>query len=266
MFKQLAVVGRTVDLFFVGAHNIGLSGIADLLFFSRFSDKERKLNIKSMNRQIVYRGKTDRKTLYPLYSRDFIINDTPAHPIKTIVDAGANIGDQTIRFRHFYPGARIVAVEPEPGNCDILRKTFHDDSSVAIVEGALWKSSQDLALQIGESSVAHSVGAVDGATATGGTVRAYSVPDLMRDQGLAEIDLLKLDVEGAELDIFENAGDWIDRVNAVVFEPHDRMRHGCAFAVIRNFIDREFDLFIGGEYIIIIKRGLGWTVSMPLYY
>ena len=60
----------------------------------------------------------------------------------------------------------------------------------------------------------------------GVTARAITMQTLMMETGISHIDLLKMDVEGAEVEIFENC-PWIDDVSRIVIELHDRMRPGC---------------------------------------
>jgi hypothetical protein len=57
----------------------------------------------------------------------------PLHRVHLIVNAGANIGDETIRFRHFHPEATIIALEPHAGNFHVLKKNVEaDPNTVAI--------------------------------------------------------------------------------------------------------------------------------------
>jgi FkbM family methyltransferase len=67
--------------------------------------------------------------------------------------------------------------------------------------------------------------------ATTGEVSSVTVEGLLRNFGAMQIDLLKLDIEGAEFDLFSrNCDRWIDQVRLIVIELHDRYRAGCARA------------------------------------
>jgi hypothetical protein len=50
---------------------------------------------------------------------------------------------------------------------------------------------------------------------------------------ISGIDLLKIDVEGAECEIFETSQNWIERVRTICIELHDRLRPGCREAYER---------------------------------
>ena len=51
---------------------------------------------------------------------------------------------------------------------------------------------------------------------------------LLEQLNIEHVDLLKIDVEAAEREIFEDAARWIDRVSVICVELHDRFRPGCS--------------------------------------
>jgi FkbM family methyltransferase len=62
-------------------------------------------------------------------------------------------------------------------------------------------------------------------------IPAFGVLDLMKQFNMPTIDLLKMDVEGAEVDVLETAPAWIDRVGVMMIELHDRHRPACTAAL-----------------------------------
>ena len=64
----------------------------------------------------------------------------------------------------------------------------------------------------------------------GGDIPSITILSLMRDCRIDYIDLLKLDIEGSEREVFEVC-DWQERVDSVVVELHDRFVPGCSEAV-----------------------------------
>jgi hypothetical protein len=54
---------------------------------------------------------------------------------------------------------------------------------------------------------------------------------LMDECGIDYIDVLKIDIEGSEKEVFENAARWIDRVGMIAVELHDRFKSGCSSSV-----------------------------------
>ena len=80
------------------------------------------------------------------------------------------------------------------------------------------------------------------------------------------VDLLKMDIEGAELDVFSNYKDWIKLVNVIIFECNDSHRDGAARAVIKSVMDEDFNFFICGECLVMIRKSTGWRLTISTNY
>lgn len=172
----------------------------------------------------------------------------------TIVDAGANIGLASVYFASRYPEARILAIEPEAQNFELLLKNTAPYPNIQAVRAALWS----------ESGV---IGVVDSGTGAWGfrteassealvanSVRAATLDELLDEFGFDHVDLLKMDIEGAEVEVFADTSEWIDRVNVVVAELHERYRTGC----LRNFYSGTpgFPIeWAHGESTIVARQG-----------
>lgn len=137
----------------------------------------------------------------------------------TVVDAGAHVGIFSMLASQW--AARVVALEASPLNVELLRLNVRRNA-LANVEPrhcALWSTSADA---LAFSSAGHSGG---GAVAAGSPaegaapepVRAVSLDDLIAELG--PIDLLKMDVEGAEYEAI-GACTRLDAVSAIVGEMH----------------------------------------------
>lgn len=117
---------------------------------------------------------------------------------KVIIDAGANIGVASLYFLLEYPDSRVYAIEPDPDTCEILRKNVAAYPSASVHQYAL--SDVDGSIDFfanPESSIGSSM------LARSPNARAIRVPALTMDsflqkQGLASVDVLKFDIEGAE--------------------------------------------------------------------
>jgi FkbM family methyltransferase len=159
--------------------------------------------------------------------RDILLNkeyewELRAAP-RVIVDAGANVGLSSIFYANRYPEARIICVEPEPSNAMMLRKNMAYYPNSVVVESALWKANEPI------SVVDPGLGEWGFRTVSGlSNVRAITVDRLMHQCRVDYIDLLKVDIEGAEVELFADPSCWIGRVGAIVIEPHDRFRVGCS--------------------------------------
>src|ERR1022692_1367843 len=145
----------------------------------------------------------------------------------TIVDAGAHIGMASILFALKYPTARIIAVEPEPSNFAALVRNTAPYKTITPIQAALWREDGEVTLG---ASNAHLKGAFRIVENGRQQVRAITMDTVMRETGIDSIDLLKVDIEGAEVEVFESC-PWIRNVRVIAIELHDRVRPGCSSVV-----------------------------------
>jgi len=183
----------------------------------------------------------------------------------TIVDAGAYTGISTVWFAQRFPDATIIAVEPHPDNFEMLLRNVRGIERVVPVNAGLWGGTETLWLENFDSrelgrgrrtGPLHDAGrlhALDGEQPTGSApVRGVTVQQLMAQHGTQDIDLLKVDIEGAEVEVFSNPAPWIDHVQAVCIELHDRFRPGCTgafLAAVEAFPER----IERGEYLLVAR-------------
>ena len=171
-------------------------------------------------------------------------------PPKVIIDAGANIGLASIFFANRYPDATIIAIEPEVSNFGLLEKNVQPYPRIKAVHAALWKENGEINL-VDPGLGHHGFQTTQGDNSQGkrSLVRAVTVDSLMKEMGIEHVDVLKIDVEGAEKDVFEHSGNWIEKVDIIMAELHDHLRGGCS-AAFEN-ASREFgDELIKGETIM----------------
>jgi FkbM family methyltransferase len=156
-------------------------------------------------------------------------------PPRVIVDAGANVGLSALYFANRYPTAHILAVEPEARNFALLASNVAPYTNVTPVEGAVWGENADVDLfdpGIGHWGYVTRSAGESGPGAWRQRVRGFTIDRLMDDYGLAHVDVLKLDIEGSELEVLGRPHAWIDRVDAVLIELHDRLASGCRDAYL----------------------------------
>jgi FkbM family methyltransferase len=172
----------------------------------------------------------------PMFSQTFIEQQYAFDLNKellTIVDAGANIGTACCYFATRFPNARIFALEPDRSNYEMLCRNVAHLPQVMPMHAALWSKRGTLQLvssgrhksqiEVCESDSPNDKGAVD----------CVAMSDLLSDHALQFIDLLKVDIEGAEKIIFETAGSWIARVGTICVELHETIAPGSTRAFYR---------------------------------
>ena len=137
-----------------------------------------------------------------------------------ILDCGANIGLATLYFKSLYPGARITSYEADPDICEMLRENLRNNgaSDVEVIPAAVWTADGDVSF--------YCEGADSGtieqfASGVQGTMQ--HVPSIrLRDVLLQEnIDLLKLDIESAEVAVLDDCRDALQNTSAIVMDLHE---------------------------------------------
>jgi FkbM family methyltransferase len=153
-------------------------------------------------------------------------------PVRTVIDAGANIGLASVYFANRFPAARIIAIEPEAANFRMLVKNTRAYPNVTPIQAALWKCDGQLSIGMPDSSTGASGewAFVVSERQSGQKVEALSLKTITTRFEMSFVDVLKIDIEGSEKEVFETC-DWADLVGCVMIETHDRFRAGCSAAV-----------------------------------
>jgi FkbM family methyltransferase len=140
------------------------------------------------------------------------------------VDAGANIGMTALYFSIICPGSRIFCIEPDADNFRMLRQNLAAERErVVLIEAALY--DRDGRVGFGRERWAYNSRIDerddrDGPDENSGTVKAVRLDSLLDQYRLEWVDLLKIDIEGAEDKVFSGGGGWLSRVAMILIEVH----------------------------------------------
>ena len=174
---------------------------------------------------------------------------------KVIFDIGANIGIFARLCSTSQPKAKIVCVEPEDKNYTVLLKNVSDIQNIRAIKGALWNKNIDINLLARETGEWGFCVSEANCTKSEEIVKAFDMVSLMENTGTKKIDILKIDVEGAEKTIFdETAEDWIEKVDVLIIELHDYIIEGCSSIVLNRMKKHGFKYIINGENYIFMKE------------
>lgn len=132
-----------------------------------------------------------------------------------ILDCGGHIGLSAIYFKRQYPDALVTVFEPDAGNFEFLKTNLASQgyNDVVLRNEAIWKENTSLVF---ESDHSMSSRIATGTGAGGAEVKAVRLKDLMT----TEMDLLKLDIEGAEYEVLKDAKDRLHLVSNLFIEYH----------------------------------------------
>ncbi len=167
-------------------------------------------------------GSMDAVTLWDVVRNRFHLPPQPV-PCGTIVSLGANAGYATTDFACRYPQARILAVEMDADNARMCeRNTNFAAGRVTVVNAAIWSS--DGTVDYGGQDVhdlrVSSLGDDGTAAAPSRRARAISIDTLFAEHHVQSVDFLKMDIEGAEAEVFAGKTGWLQKVRAILVEIH----------------------------------------------
>ncbi len=183
------------------------------------------------------------KELQRVYERMIAGGTTPF-----ILDCGANVGLAALYFDIRYPGSRIVAIEPAADNVELLRRNCEGCENIHI-EAAAIASAPGFARIVDETTYKDAYRTELIAEDEGG-VPAVTVAQLFEryaGDGAVAPFIAKIDIEGAESELFSQNTDWVARFPLIIVELHDWLIPGQANS--RNFLrciaaqDRDFVWF-----------------------
>jgi len=146
-------------------------------------------------------------------------------PGATFIDVGAQIGYYSLKAaRSVGPGGHVLAVEPNPETLRKLRKNIgaSDAGVVAVAPVACSNAEATLDLfaastvNTGETSLAKNNALQAGAAVRTYKVRARPLDEIARETGVSRVDLIKIDVEGAEYLVLQGAQQTLDRYHPTV--------------------------------------------------
>ena len=173
------------------------------------------LNLRGLQYPITVRPRTDDlpsvinnviREEYGQFDADY----TPS----VIVDAGAYIGDTSAYFLSRFPAARVIALEPNEESFTLALQNLKPyGDRVSLLQAALW--TEVTTVRFGGVQTGAAIGL------SGHEVATIDSASLMDKYGFNSIDLLKLDIEGAEYQVIPaGRGNWLEKVGTILLETH----------------------------------------------
>lgn len=151
-----------------------------------------------------------------------------------ILDCGANVGTSLAYFRQTYPQARIIAFEADPEIGAVLAQNLqtNDIRDIEVINKAVWVNDGGLDFGTGEADAASMFSETGRRRVSSVRLRDY----LLRE---ARIDLLKIDIEGAETDVLLDCGDALARVRNLFVEYHAYVGHPQTLGLIVELLEAQ---------------------------
>lgn len=200
-----------------------------------------KISPLGYKHKFLVRGNTsDAELAYNIFTRKEYpyINE----PIDLIIDAGANVGYAAIYFAHNYPNARIISIEPEHTNFAILEKNCRKYPNIKILKKGLWWRNAHLKVK---DTNAEKWG-FEFEETDGDGISCVTLTDIIKKYKNNGIVLTKIDIEGAEANVFSKDPSWINLTNYIFVEIHSGWKK-----IFDSLSDKEYRAWISSENVVI---------------
>ena len=185
---------------------------------------------------------------------DLFKKQWPSRKASVIVDAGGYIGITGLYFHKLFPSARIIVLEPNSENFSLLKKNVDRSrgETVTPVRAGLWGADERLvAAEKFRDGRAWSFSLRPGRESEQNAVEGMTLETLRRQFDFESIDLLKMDIEGAERSVFEDErriSTVLSRVRIIAIEIHDEFK--CRDQILSILRKNSFVTFQSGELTI----------------
>lgn len=191
---------------------------------------------------------SDTQIFTQIFLRDELKVDLDVEP-KIIIDGGANIGLATLYLKNRYPAATIFSVEPDKSNFIMLVKNTGQYENIYCYNNGIWNRNAQLKITNEEAgNESFVVAEVNADNKDNNTIKAITLGDIVRDNHINCIDLLKLDIEGSERKVFEdNYTDWLSITENLLVEIHNWIDKE-AEKTVKAAVKENFKQSMAGEY------------------
>ncbi|MBS3913925.1 FkbM family methyltransferase [Methylomonas rivi] len=176
-----------------------------------------------------------------------------------IIDCGGNIGLSSFWYANRFPDAKIVVIEPDQANLDILTLNLEPFSGrVVILKGGVWNRKGFLKIVNPEAgSAAYRVEFLD--EESDDSIRCYTINEICEKVDIKNPFIVKIDIEGSQKNLFQNNTEWVSKTNLITLELDDWLLPWQGTS--RNFFSclsqYSFDYLLNGESIFCFRDFYG---------
>lgn len=177
-----------------------------------------------------------------------------------IIDCGAFEGDFTNDFQNIYKDSEFICIEPSPKSFKLLSKKFKSNNNISLENTGLYSSIKEGVLKINTSEKTNSILNMDELIPNvqrkfhqnkGEKIIKLVTLDFITkkynwlDKSFPNIDLLKIDVQGAELDLLIGAEKTLHKTESILIEIHfiRSYEKSPLFYEINNFLLKRGFIF-----------------------
>ena len=188
---------------------------------------------------------------------------TAVRDCHTIIDLGANIGLASRYFADHFPNCKILAVEPNPSTYEVLLLNVERlvaNGRCRVLRAAVWGSEKTLTGAVDDPDHFSAFAMHETAEASGEeSILGWPMTKIIAHFGFERVDLLKVDIEGAEVELFKGNVDWLQHVGTIAIEFHNNSREDCRFDDLMK--EYGFRIVDSGSHTVLALNGDSRTAT-----
>jgi FkbM family methyltransferase len=179
-------------------------------------------------------------------------NDKKLH----IIDAGSNIGLTSVYLSRHFPNSSFIAIEPEDSNFESVCFNLEANQvkNAIKIKGGLWSKNTNLKI-VNDFRDQKDWSVRVEETNEEGDLKAFSIRHLMKEYHFEAIDILKIDIEGSEKEVFTGANadvSFLAKTKCIAIEIHDEF--DCRAEINGILTRHNFRFYESGELTIGINQ------------
>jgi FkbM family methyltransferase len=227
------------------------------LFYSTLSKKHSMYYAKAsfLKEPFILRdNKSDKPIFFQVfYEKQYDLYGVDFPEAKKIIDGGANIGCASVYFSLRFPKAQILAIEPEKSNFELLKKNSESYENIHCLQAGIWNKNEKLSIANPEGGAAEFM--FENNFISDDMVNGMTIQALLDSQNWNEVDIIKLDIEGAEKEVFSGEDlSWLKKVKLLIIELHDRYKKDCTKTLFEALNKFDYDAHFHHENIFIFFK------------
>lgn len=211
-----------------------------------------KIHLKDYKFPIYFRHNTsDQTVLYDVFIKEQYSCVADLKEPKLILDCGANVGYTSIYLLKKYPNVHVIAIEPDLDNFKICQKNLSCyGERVSLIRSGVWSHQTGLVVEckaLGKNEE-WSIQVKEAKADRKPDIYATDISTLLKESNFDSIDLLKIDVEGSESEIFANNYEsWLSEVRNIAIQLHGKQCEQTFFQALSKY---NYQLLQSGELTV----------------
>ena len=182
----------------------------------------------------------------------------PNHSNLNIIDAGSNVGLTSVYLTKYFSNSNFITIEPDSSNFESMSFNLKNNgiTNTIKIKGGLWSKNANLKLVSDFRDKSDWSIRVE-ETCEEADLKAFSIQYLIEENNFATIEILKIDIEGSEKEVFTSPNSdvsFLSITKCVAIEIHDEFQ--CREAIYEILKSYNFEFFNSGELTIGVNKNL----------